>query len=111
MTAENGVSHITPADGNIFADLGFDAEEAVVLQKKSQEIIDKKTAIKLSLMECLAEWIQSEQLKQADAAVILGITRPRVSDVVKKKTQKFTIDALTDMTMRAGRQVNLSIAL
>lgn len=110
MKMGNGVTHITPADGNVFADLGFEADEAIALQKRSQEIIDEKMAIKISLMETLADWIKREKLKQAEAAVILGVTRPRVSDVVKKKTQKFTIDALTDMTMRTGRTVTFSVS-
>tara|TARA_R110002020_G_scaffold133253_2_gene297362 strand:+ start:171 stop:506 length:336 start_codon:yes stop_codon:yes gene_type:complete len=109
MKVETGVTHITPADGNVFADLGFEADEAIALQKRSQEIIDEKLAIKVSLMEALSEWIRKEKLKQAEAAVILGVSRPRVSDVVKKKTQKFTIDALTDMAMRTGQKVNFSI--
>lgn len=109
MMMENGVTHITPADGNVFADLGFEADEAIALQKRSQEIIDEKLAIKVLIMEALSEWIRKEKLKQAEAAIILGVSRPRVSDVVKKKTQKFTIDALTDMAMRSGQKVNFSI--
>ena len=44
-----------------------------------------------------------------DAARILGVTRPRVSDVVHAKSVKFTIDALVDMLARAGRQVTVSV--
>jgi len=55
MKVETGVTHITPADGNVFADLGFEADEAIALQKRSQEIIDEKLAIKVSLMEALSE--------------------------------------------------------
>ncbi|MNJ81107.1 Helix-turn-helix domain protein [compost metagenome] len=57
----------------------------------------------------LAEWIEANNLKQADAAKILGVTRPRVSDVINKKTIKFTIDALVDMLARAGKHVQLSV--
>ena len=52
---KNRVSHITPADGNVFADLGFKANEAITLQKRSQEIIDKhpeKASLIQSLPEC-----------------------------------------------------------
>ncbi len=51
---ENCVSHITPADGNVFADLGFNANEAITLQKRSQEIIDKHPE-KASLIQSLPE--------------------------------------------------------
>jgi predicted XRE-type DNA-binding protein len=39
----------------------------------------------------------------------LGVTRPRVSDVIHKKTVKFTIDALVDMLARTGKRVSVSI--
>lgn len=109
MSIETKSMHITPAGGNIFADLGFDAEEAKILQAKSKKIISEKLAIKEQLMTEISAWIDDQQLKQADAAQILGVTRPRVSDVIHKKSIKFTIDALVDMLTRTGKQVMLSV--
>ena len=57
----------------------------------------------------LAVWIEEKDLKQADAAQILGVTRPRVSDVINKKSIKFTIDSLVDMLARTGKHVQLSV--
>lgn len=51
----------------------------------------------------------ANNLKQTEAAEILGVTRPRVSDLVNRKTVKFTIDALVDMLARAGKHVSLSV--
>jgi predicted XRE-type DNA-binding protein len=101
--------HITPIDGNIFADLGFEPEEAAKLQANSNRIISEKLAIKNSLMSELSDWISQKNLKQAEAAEILGVTRPRISDVMNKKTIKFTIDALVDMLARTGKQISLSV--
>jgi predicted XRE-type DNA-binding protein len=101
--------HITPVGGNVFADLGFDPKEAAALKVESQRIISEKLAIKESLMNELTVWIEAKKLKQAEAAEILGVTRPRVSDVINKKAIKFTIDALVDMLARTGRHVHLSI--
>ncbi|HUG58638.1 MAG TPA: XRE family transcriptional regulator [Candidimonas sp.] len=109
MSIDTKSRHITPVGGNVFADLGFEQEEAVALKTESQRIISEKLAIKDSLMTELAEWIEANNLKQADAAKILGVTRPRVSDVINKKTIKFTIDALVDMLARAGKHVQLSV--
>lgn len=109
MSTETKSTHTTPVGGNVFADLGFAPEEAIALQAKSRHIISEKLAIKESLMTELAGWITAENLKQADAAKILGVTRPRVSDVVHKKTIKFTIDALVDMLARAGKHVRFSV--
>lgn len=48
-------------------------------------------------------------MKQADVAAVLHISRPRVSDVVNKKTGKFTIDALVNMLSRIGKPVRVSV--
>jgi predicted XRE-type DNA-binding protein len=109
MSIETKSSHITPVGGNVFADLGFEPKEAVALQAESKRIISEKLAIKESLMDELAVWIGEKKLKQADAAQILGVTRPRVSDVINKKSVKFTIDALVDMLARTGKHVQLSV--
>jgi len=109
MSVETKSMHITPAGGNIFADLGFESEEAVRLLAETDRAISEKLAIKESLMTELARWIDTKQLKQAEAAEILGVTRPRVSDVINKKAVKFTIDALVDMLARTGKHVQLSV--
>jgi predicted XRE-type DNA-binding protein len=57
----------------------------------------------------LSLWIAEHHLKQAEAAEILMVSRPRVSDVVNKKTAKFTIDTLMEMLSRAGKPVKLAI--
>jgi len=102
-------AHITPAGGNVFADLGFSEKEASVLQARSKKIIAAKLAVKEGLMTELAGWVQNRGLKQKEAAIIFGVSRPRVSDVINKKTIKFTIDALVDMLARAGKQVRVSV--
>lgn len=101
--------HVTPGDGNVFADLGFDPAEAAELHDKATQIIAKKLAIKQQLMTEISGWIETNHLKQADAASILGVTRPRVSDVVQKRVNNFTVDALIDMLVRAGKQVTVSV--
>lgn len=110
MSIETKSVHMTPVGGNVFADLGFEPDEAAALKARSQEIISEKLAIKDLLMAELAEWIETKALKQAEAAEILCVTRPRVSDVINRKAIKFTIDALVDMLARAGKHVHLSIS-
>jgi predicted XRE-type DNA-binding protein len=65
--------------------------------------------LKEQLMSEPAGWIEQHHLKQAEAAEILMVSRPRVSDVVNKKTTKFTIDTLVEMLSRVGRPVKLAI--
>lgn len=109
MKIETQSAHITPADGNVFEDLGFAPEQAAAMKARSDRIISEKLTIKHSLMDNLAEWIEVKELKQAEAAEILGITRPRVSDLVNKKSVNFTIDALVDMLEKVGKRVQFSV--
>jgi len=60
-------------------------------------------------MKEIANWIETKNLKQVDAAQVLGVTRPRVSDIVQNKSAKFTIDSLVDMLARTGKHVQLSV--
>jgi len=94
---DTSITHITSKDGNIFEDLGFEPQEA------------SKLKIKTQLMCQISEWIKSEQLKQEDASQILHVTRPRVSDVLRGKSGKFTIDALVDMLERIGKHVTVQV--
>ena len=91
-------SHVTRAGDNIFSDLGFEPEEAVKLK------------IKYQLMAEVSEWIKAQQLKQEDAAKILGVSRPKVSDVMTGKIGKFTIDTLVDLLERTGKHVTVNVA-
>jgi predicted XRE-type DNA-binding protein len=53
--------------------------------------------------------MKENHLKQQEAATLLRVTRPRVSDVVNKKTSKFTLYALVGMLALAGRRVTIRV--
>jgi len=109
MISEPTITHVTPVGGNVFADLGFEIDEAAKLLAETDAAISEKLAIKDSLMSEIAGWIETNNLKQVEAAVILGVTRPRVSDIINKKALKFTIDALVDLLARTGKHVQFSV--
>lgn len=46
MSKERKPGHVTPPDGNVFLDLGFEPEVAAALQAESQRIIAEKIAAK-----------------------------------------------------------------
>lgn len=104
------VRHVTPPGANLFTELGFSQEDARRYQIKSRERIEHTLALKEQLMGELAAWINTNHLKQGEAAEILHVSRPRVSDVVNKKTSKFTIDALVDMLGHVGKSVKVVVA-
>ena len=109
MTIDTEIRHVTKPGANLFLELGFSAEEAKRLQAASRTQINDTRQLKEQLMSELAEWIEHHHLKQAEAAAILMVSRPRVSDVVNKKTAKFTIDTLVEMLSRVGKPVRLAI--
>ena len=109
IIADNASGYITPAGGNVFADLGFGNAEVESLQAQALEVIAKKLAIKTQLMNSLTEWIAKEKLTQAKAANLLGVSRPRVSDVIRHQNSKFTVDALIDMVVRTGQPLHISL--
>ncbi|AOY97726.1 XRE family transcriptional regulator (plasmid) [Cupriavidus sp. USMAA2-4] len=103
------IKHVTKSGANLFAELGFAPEEAKRYQVESKKRIAETLALKEQLMGELAAWIRDNHLKQEEAAAILHVTRPRVSDVVNKKAGKFTLDALVDMLTRAGKSVRMAV--
>jgi predicted XRE-type DNA-binding protein len=103
------VRHVTKPGANLFVELGFASEDAARYQAESQQQISQTLALKEQLMTELTAWIQTSQLRQEEAAKILHVSRPRISDVVNKKSTKFTIDALVGMLTRIGKPVKLVV--
>lgn len=92
----SGPSHVTAADGNVFDDLGFSPAEAENLKVRAQ------------LMEEIRNLIND--VTQVDAAQLLGVSQPRVSDLKRGKIGMFTIDALVNMLAHAGVKMRLSVS-
>ena len=95
--SEHGIRHTTPADGNIFADLGSPPAEAANLLARSQ------------LMIRLEQLIKKRKLTQLQAARLLGVSQPRVSDLVRGRIDRFSVDTLIEMLARAGLNVEISV--
>jgi predicted XRE-type DNA-binding protein len=89
--------------------LAFAPDEAKRPQAASRKQINDTCLLKQQLMEELSVWIAKHHSKQAEAARILMVSRPRVSDVVNKKAAKFTIHTLVEMLSRVGKPVKLAI--
>ena len=109
MKIETVITHVTGSSANIFLELGFPQAEARRLQAESQKQINATLLLKQQLMQELSTWINANDLKQAEAAEILMVSRPRVSDVVNQKSSKFTIDMLVTMLGRIGKPVVLAV--
>jgi predicted XRE-type DNA-binding protein len=88
----------TKSSGNVFVDLGFDPAEAVVLQMRS------------NLMSDLRLYIEKQKLTQSEAAKRLGIAQSRVSDLVRGKWDRFSLEMLITLEARLGRTVRVECA-
>lgn len=103
------IQHVTKGGANLFAELGFAPADAERYHAESQKRVNDAQALKMQLMDELTAWIKDNGLTQEGAAVILHVTRPRISDVVNRKVAKFSIDALVGMLTRIGKTVRLAV--
>lgn len=65
--------------------------------------------LRSKLMMSLSDYIARAGLNQAQAAKLLGVTQPRVSDLVRGKIELFGLDTLVNMAVAAGLQVELRV--
>ena len=85
----------TRSSGNVFRDLGFPSEEAEHL------------LIRSDLMIQIEKVLKARRLKQAEAARIMRVSQPRVSDLLRGRLDLFSTDTLIDMLARLGVHVRL----
>lgn len=65
--------------------------------------------LRSELMMVLTDRIRSENLTQAQAATLFGVTQPRVSDLMRGKIALFGLDTLVNMATKAGLHVALRV--
>lgn len=88
---------ITRGSGDLFADLGFSPAESRNLRLRSQ------------MMTALRNLIEREGLTQADAASRLCVSQPRISDLMRGKISRFSLETLVNMLGDAGMEVDCRI--
>ncbi len=91
-------SKIMASSGNVFADLGFESAEARLL------------AMRADLMIELEKQIKARGMTQTEAAKVLGVSQGRVSDLMRGKADKFSLDMLVTFADKLGRPVQISLA-
>ncbi len=93
----NAPLKITKGSGNVFRDLGFPEGEA------------QNLLLRADLMIKIEQLIKKSGLIQSEAAKVLGITQPRINDLLKGRIEKFSLDALVNMVARAGMEVKMTV--
>ena len=82
---------------NAFEAVGFTPIEAEHLR------------IRADLMIEVERLIAERGLTQAAAAKLLHVTQPRISDLMRGKIERFSIDSLVEMLSRAGADVTVKV--
>lgn len=88
---------VTPSTGNVFRDLGFRLQEAEHLLVRADLLIQ------------VQKIIASRRLKQREAARLLHVSQPRVSDLLRGRIDLFSTDTLIDMLACLGARVRLTV--
>ena len=86
---------VTPSSGNVFADLGV-PDAGVALAKAN-------------LAHRIGEVVRGRKLSQTKAAEVLGVTQPKVSDLMRGKLDGFTVDRLLKLLNKLGQSVEISV--
>lgn len=89
---------IQQSGGNVFSDLGFAPEEALNLKVRSDLMIE------------ISKMIEERGLTQTAAAKLLKVTQPRISDLVRGKIDRFSVDSLIEMLGHAGANVSFKVS-
>ena len=89
---------IVNSTGNVFVDLGYSPEEAAVLQMRGD------------LMVKLRKYIEAKGMTQEATASLFRISQSRVSDLVRGKWERFSLEMLVTLATRAGMRVTLKTA-
>ncbi len=93
----NPDAKVTVSSGNVFIDVGFAPGEAAVL------------AMRADLMGRLRVLIAAGGLSQEEAAMHYGVGQSRVSDLVRGKWEKFSLNMLITLAAREGKKVELAL--
>jgi predicted XRE-type DNA-binding protein len=88
---------VTPSSGNVFADLGFDDPEEMLL--------------KAELVRQISKAIKERGLNQYQAAEVLGIDQPNVSSLVRGRFSKYSLERLFKYLNALGRDLEIVVKL
>lgn len=94
MTGASKESDFRRSSGNVFADLGVPEPE--------QEIV------KAGLVKAIHSLVSGKELRQVDVAARLGISQPKVSLLLRGRTDGFSTELLMRLLNRLGQRTRLT---
>lgn len=88
---------IENGSGNVFLDVGFPPGQAHNLLLRAE------------MMMRVERFVKQSRLTQQAAARVLGVTQPRLNQLLKRKIGVFSLDALVNMLTNAGMRIELRV--
>ncbi|QUS42381.1 XRE family transcriptional regulator [Tardiphaga alba] len=82
---------------NVWDALADNEQEAANLKARS------------ALMHAVRKAVESWDIPQAEAAQRLGMTRPRLNDLLRGKLAKFSLDALVNIATAARLRIEIKV--
>jgi len=86
---------ISESSGNVFADLG--------LANPEQELLKARLVLQI------ADTIKERGLTQEEAAKILGVRQPHVSNLMRGLSRSFSVDRLMRFLNFLGHDINIEV--
>ena len=86
---------VEEGSGNVFADLGLPQPDLALAKAK--------------LVQQIRDAIEMRGLTQVKAAKLLGLDQPKVSALVRGRTQGYSIERLFKFLNALGRQVEITV--
>ena len=86
---------VEEGSGNVFADLGVPQPELVLA--------------KAILVQRIRDSIASRKLTQAKAAKLLGLDQPKISALVRGRTEGYSLDRLFKLLNLLGQEVKITV--
>ena len=77
------------------------------LEETSEEAANMRLRSELAI--AVSGAVQEWKLTQAQAAARLGVTQPRLNDLLRGRLDRFSLDALIGLAERAGLAVRMEI--
>lgn len=79
------------------------------LEETPEEAVNMRLRSELAV--AVRQIIEGWQLTQAEAARRLGVTQPRLNDLLRGRVSRFSLDALVGLADRAGLAVHMEVVL
>ena len=91
----DGEERVTSSSGNVFADLGFSEAEEL--------------AAKADLARAIRQLIDARALSQREAAPLVGVSQPDLSNLYRSRLDGFSIERLSRMLTALGQDVQIVV--